>query len=657
MIKPSKHTFRSFFCQFCATVILLALQLYGYAQNESTKSEDTPSPDTATIYYTNLNDRWPGEQIIHLYDTILDGFQYYLPTKDATSLYALTGNNGLAYKSLVFSFPEYSGFKYSPFNYNHYLWINRNINYYHTTGPYSRLFYLMGPGKEQIFNVTHSQNILGGLTIGLDLKLINSLGNFRRQKSDDVSFAGTLQYVSKNERYVALGNYHNSRLTWRENGGISNENLFRNNQETDRNRIPIYLENAENTIKSSGLQIRQFYYFGRKSHDNKVVDSLKSDTVGPKKLHRYYDPTKSNFFRYTFTYSRNQNKYTDANPRAGFYNAILLDSTRTFDSVYYHEITNDVSVEAGIGKIKDTEKAILLRIGIQHSAALHRKDSAFKKTFSYLTPYAYLSANAFGITKVEGKIWTTQGAPFNGDKGVEGSISFPGYDNTDKWGNLKASILLSIEQPFYQFQHYHSNHFQWENSFGQQTAFSFKSFYEHKYFRAGFNAYNISDYVYLDSTAHPVEYSGSVSITQIWAYTDIRWHYLKSQIYGVLQTSSNDDVISLPSFAGRISVYFDKPLFKRALYFQSGFSATYNTSYYADAYMPALRAFYTQNNYKTGNYPYIDAFINIRVKRAKMFLLVEHLNSGMLNYDYFLVPAYPMPDRAIKFGIAWAFYD
>ncbi len=83
----------------------------------------------------------------------------------------------------------------------------------------------------------------------------------------------------------------------------------------------------------------------------------------------------------------------------------------------------------------------------------------------------------------------------------------------------------------------------------------------------------------------------------------------------------------------------------------------YNTEYYADAYMPALRAFYSQQSYKTGNYPYIDAFVNIRVKRAKMFLLVEHLNAGLMNYDYFMVPSYPMPDRAIKFGIAWAFYD
>lgn len=653
MINPSVFLFRL----FAALFVVLSLYLPVAGQDETPKAQSTPSPDTASIYYNHLNDRWPGEQILHHYDTILDGFQYYLPIKNATSLNALIGNNGLAYKSLVFSLPEYSGFKYTPFDYLQYKWVNRNINYYHTTGPYTRLFYLMGPGKEQIFNVTHSQNILGGLTLGLDMKLINSIGKYQRQKSDDVSFAGTVQYVSKNERYIALGNYHNSRFTWRENGGISNESLFRNNEETDRNRIPIFLSNAENTIKESGLQIRQLYYFARKSGTNKVADSLQSDTIGPKKLHRYYDPTRSNFFRYTFTYSRSQDKYTDASPLSNFYNEILLDSAKTFDSIYYHEISNDVSIEGGVGKAKGSAKAILLRIGIEHSTALHRKDSAFKKTFTYITPYAYLSANAFGLTKVEGKIWTTEGTPFNGDKGIEGIVSFPGYDNTERWGNLKVSATLSIEQPFYFYQHYHSNHFQWENSFGQQTAVTLKSWYDHKYFKAGFNAYNISDYVYLDNTAHPAENNGSVSITQIWAYTDIKWIYFRSQIYGVLQTSSDQDIVSVPSFAGRMSLYFAKHLFKRALDFQAGFSAMYNTSYYAEAYMPAIRAFYTQQSFKTGNYPYIDAFINIRVKRAKMFLLVEHANSGLLNYDYFMVPKYPMSDRSIKFGIAWAFYD
>jgi len=640
---------------FTLYLLLLIITLKASAQETEEKVVATPSPDTASIFYTHLNERWPGEQIQRINDTSLRGFQYYLPTENEILLNALTGNAGLAYKSLVFQMPEYSGFRYTPFDFIAYKWINRNIRYLQTTGPYTKLFYSTGAGKEQTFDVTHSQNIAGGLTIGVDLMIINSVGLYERQKSDNASFAGTAQFINKKENYAVLGNYHNSRFRWRENGGIANESLFRNNTETDRKRIPIELAGADNQIKEAGFQIRQLFYFS-KTKSNPSTDSLQTDTIGPKKLHRYYNPSRSNFIRHTFSYSRNSTLYTDKNPKSGYYEQILIDSTKTFDSVYFQEISNDLSVEAGVGRARGSSKAVLLRVGIEHIAGRYKTDTV-NRSFNRITPYAYLSANAFGWAKAEGKIWTTEGSPFNGDKGIEGIMTIPGYDNSDKWGNLKLSAALNIEQPYYFYQYYYSNHFRWDNSFGQQTTISFKASYNYKFLKAGFNVFNHNDYVFLDETAHPKKEEGPVSVTQIWAYTDIKWRYIESQVYGVLQNSTNSDIISLPQFAGRVSVYYTHPLFKRALHFQAGISAMYNSPFYENAYMPALRAFYVQNTYETGGYPYLDAFINIRVKRARMFLIMKHLNSGMMDYDYFMIPGYPMPDRGLRFGVSWAFYD
>ncbi len=637
------------------TVFLFVFTSVTIAQESEEKPVTKPSPDTATIHYTQLNDYWPGEQILTINDTSLNGFQYYLPTENENLLNASLGNAGLAYKSMVFQLPEYSGFRYTPFEFSAYKWTNQNIRYFQTSGPYSKLFYTTGPGKEQTFDVTHSQNISGGLTLGVDFMIINSLGLYERQKSDDVSFAGTVQFVNRKENYAVLGNYHNSRFRWRENGGMSNESLFRNNTETDRKRIPIELAAADNQIKEGGFQIRQFLYFS-KANKNIAVDSLQSDSIKPAKVHRYYNPYRSNFISHTFAYTRNSTLYTDKNPRSGYYEQILVDSTKTFDSVYYQEISNNISVEAGVGRAKGSSKAILLRVGIEHIAGQYKTDTV-SKTFNRITPYAYLAANAFGWTKVEGKIWTTQGNPFNGDKGIEGIMTIPGYDNSNKWGNLQINAALKIEQPYYFYQYYYSNHFQWDNTFGQQTTFSLKTSYTNKYLKAGFDVFNLTDYVYLGETAHPEKEVGSVAVSQIWAYSDIKWRSFESQIYGVIQNSSNSDVISVPQFAGRLSLYYTHPLFKRALHFQAGISAMYNSSFYENAYMPALRAFYVQNSYETGGYPYLDAFINIRVKRARMFLMMKHLNSGLMDYDYFMVPGYAMPDRGLRFGVSWAFYD
>ncbi|MGE5317246.1 MAG: putative porin, partial [Chloroflexota bacterium] len=109
------------------------------------KTENSsPSPDTASIFYTNINNRWPGEKLIRVNDSVLKGFNYFLPTDGDMKLYALTGNAGLAYQSMVFSLPDYQGFRYTPFNFSEYQWNNSNIRYFHLTGPYTNLFYSTG---------------------------------------------------------------------------------------------------------------------------------------------------------------------------------------------------------------------------------------------------------------------------------------------------------------------------------------------------------------------------------------------------------------------------------------------------------------------------------------------------------------------------------
>ena len=55
---------------------------------------------------------------------------------------------------------------------------------------------------------------------------------------------------------------------------------------------------------------------------------------------------------------------------------------------------------------------------------------------------------------------------------------------------------------------------------------------------------------------------------------------------------------------------------------QLGLDIFYFTSYYGDAYMPALGMFYIQNKKQIGNYPFADIFFNFKVKRARVFLKV-----------------------------------
>ena len=90
---------------------------------------------------------------------------------------------------------------------------------------------------------------------------------------------------------------------------------------------------------------------------------------------------------------------------------------------------------------------------------------------------------------------------------------------------------------------------------------------------------------------------------------------------------------------------------------QPGVSLFYNTSYYADNYMPALRMFYTQNNKRIGDYLYADVFVNLQIKRANVFIKYQHFNAGWKDYSFYMMPHYPQQSGALKVGMIWRFYD
>ena len=85
-----------------------------------------------------------------------------------------------------------------------------------------------------------------------------------------------------------------------------------------------------------------------------------------------------------------------------------------------------------------------------------------------------------------------------------------------------------------------------------------------------------------------------------------------------------------------------------------GFDLFYNTSYYANAYMPSLAVFYQQQEKQLGNYPYFDVFLNIRLKRVRFFLKYEHLNSGWIEKNFFTALHYPKNQAILKI---WYFMD
>ena len=93
---------------------------------------------------------------------------------------------------------------------------------------------------------------------------------------------------------------------------------------------------------------------------------------------------------------------------------------------------------------------------------------------------------------------------------------------------------------------------------------------------------------------------------------------------------------------------------------QLGADVRYFSKYYAPDYAPGIQQFHLQkadNQIEIGGYPIVNAYANLQLKRTRIFVMMSHVNAGMGNKNYFLVPHYPINPKVLKIGLSWNFYD
>jgi hypothetical protein len=224
-------------------------------------------------------------------------------------------------------------------------------------------------------------------------------------------------------------------------------------------------------------------------------------------------------------------------------------------------------------------------------------------------------------------------------------------------GAAAFSFTTTSQQAGYFLSNFSSNYFRWDTSFSNQIMQEAAVSLSYGGIEGRVEYHFISDYVYLDQAAHPKQYKGSINIIKAMLSDEFRWKVWGIDAQLVYQVNSNKDIIRLPDLLARVSLFPTLSLFKNAAVFQPGVDFFYNTAYYANAYMPATRMFYLQDEKKIGNYLYMDVFVNLMVKRFRIFAKYQHLNSLWSKKKYYMVPHYPGQEAIFKFGMSWSFYD
>ena len=120
---------------------------------------------------------------------------------------------------------------------------------------------------------------------------------------------------------------------------------------------------------------------------------------------------------------------------------------------------------------------------------------------------------------------------------------------------------------------------------------------------------------------------------------------------------NGEDVLKLPQFITRNTLFFEDHLFKKALFMQTGVTFKYYSNYMINGYDAVLAEFYVQNDTELGGYPQFDIFFNARVQQIRFYFKYENFNALFSRTNtYFSAPGYPYRDAVIRFGIVWNFF-
>jgi hypothetical protein len=600
------------------------------------------------------------EEVNIPFDTVFSLFNRFKIADRYSPVNASMGNYGLPFYQINFfdriSDPDKFLYRY----YYPFMHVPERSVFMNTQVPFTELVWTFAGPKvtsEQTFRVRHTQNVNRFLNFGFIYDIIYSLGQYSYQRSENKTFTLFSSYTGiKYKLYFAAG--INNLISF-ENGGIADKNKLNQTPPRDVEVNLAGLNKANSTLKNRNLLLVQRYNIGSNT-------APKADTL-PQKRSGFFG--LSGTFSHIFILENNKRSYSDSYPGSGFYDTAFISKTVTFDSLYMRSVKNTVRFDF----TTDTTRKFRLGGGVglrneifRYSQIIPTHDTTFADTASWNRSNNAVVGRLFNNIGDKFR-WLATGELFltgyrAGDFNLNGEIS-KSFD----WKKGRAAWLLTggitNRQPSFWYNQWGSNHFEWNNNFKKEfridlgTSFS----YPGRKTEIKFNYAIIDNYTDFDTTAHPSQHSGGLSVAAITISKGLKAWKFHLDSDAIFQKSSNAEVLDLPLITVRSTGYFEHLFrFKKTggkLNTQLGVDVTWHSLYHPYSYMPSTGRFYRQDKVSTGNYPFLNLFLNFKLKRTRVFLMYDHINANMMGLNYDMIPGYPLNIRMFRYGLAWTFYD
>jgi hypothetical protein len=558
---------------------------------------------------------------------------------------------GLNYESTFF-YPKI-GATARHFNYLEF----QDIKYYNVPTPMTEALFKTTMEEGQLLDIMLTFNLSKRLNYSIAYKGFRSLGKYRASQAESGNFVTTLNYQTLNNRYQLRTHIAAQDLVNQENGGLLNkEEQFESADPEfgDRSRLDVNLTDANSKILGKRYFFEQSYKLLRKQKDSSAVEKT-SLAIGhlfnyETKFFQFSQAARNNFFGDAFVTAGIEDKahlktfYNQIN--AEFYNATLGRLKAAIDIYNYNYYFNSLL-------ITETERIPNQLQGEEIAVA-----ADYEKKIGGFSLKGNMAYNISG---------NLTGSLFN---------AAAGYTLNDKI-DVSASIFSSTQMPDFNFLLYQSEYanYNWNNStnfekvktnslqfnlnstfFGNASA-KFTRLDNLAYFAVD-PAQNILEGQNENQFIKPFQETSSINYLKVKYQKEFKYRAFALENTLMYQAvSQTNNILNVPQFTTRNTLYFSKEIFKKAMFLQTGVTFKYFTSYNMNAYNPLLGEFYIQNNQKLGGFPMLDFFINAKVLQTRIYLKAEHFNSSFSAPTYYAAPEYPYRDFIVRFGLVWNFFS
>lgn len=657
------------FCLSMMTLKLAAQDLKGSVSNnkvlDSLRKKEEASADSVVfnskyIRYTTYKLTKDSIQTLPI-DTGLTGIHNFSLVIQPRYPVANTGLLGLPARSLLYDPVKTIGFDVGFHSLELYALNHEDVKFYRARTPFTNLYYVAGGDKEQVLKLTHSQNIRKNWNFGANFNRIGANGDYSRQRGDHLNGVIFTWYQSPNRRYNLWVDGIFNTMKAQENGAIVNEDIFTAPETlVDKKAENVRLTTARQLWRKNTIMLKQTYFVGRIDSTGNVA----SQNILP-----------TNKVTHTLVYDNNS--YSFRKDEIDTYNVLPftgIDSVFTNDSTNVKHVQNEFNYSfflraKGSSIIKNELK---INAGIKHDAYNYQQTGKYRDTTNF---YAYTSS--FQNLTLLG----SAGYRFSNkvDLTVDLQQIFQGRNAGDYLYEAKSNVYigrsagrvvfgayLQNKSPEEIYTRYFGNHYNWYRPDFDKTKtinFSFNYLNEKYGIDASANYYLISNYLYFLQQGingiTPAQEPGDISLLKITAGKKFAFGSFHLDSYVVYQKTDNENVLRTPEVYTFNSFYKSQTFFK-SFKTQIGFDVRYNTSYLAHFYSPAASQFYNgddANPVKLPTTPVFDIWVKAGLRRANLFLKYDYINQGWFNRGFYTVSRYPMPDKLLKFGVSWSFYD